>query len=96
MADGVATAFQKTLIAALRADAGVSALVGARVYDEPPQAAVLPYVRLGTVIAGRVPSDGANAYEITFSVEGHSRPVAGRVEATRLAESDHRCLSAIH
>lgn len=51
------------IIATLKADAGVSALVGARVYDVPPATAVKPYISLGSTqilrddeegIAGRV------------------------------------------
>ena len=37
MADGFALALQKGIRAALVANAGVTALVSTRVYDEPPQ-----------------------------------------------------------
>jgi hypothetical protein len=87
VADGPALAWQAAVIARLKADATVAALVGARVYDEPPQDAVFPYIRLGAVEVDIVPTDGRTAWLLTFGVEAHSRPVAGRVEATRLAET---------
>lgn len=40
-------AFQKAIVALLRADAGVGALVGDRIYDGPPAAATFPYVSIG-------------------------------------------------
>jgi len=83
--DDVALALQAALVAALKADAGVAALVGGRVYDEPPQGAALPYVRIGNIDLAPLRMDGAKDHDIMFSVEGHSRPVQGRVEATRLA-----------
>ena len=39
MPDSYALALQKALVTALKADAGITALVGARVYDQPPQSA---------------------------------------------------------
>lgn len=88
MADGPALALQKALVAALKADAGVTALVGARVYDEPPQGATFPFVRIGTVTVEPLRMSGACVDEdIAFSIEAHSRPIAGRVEATRIAEA---------
>lgn len=87
MADGPALALQKAVIAALRADAAVSALVAGRVYDEPPQGVEAPYVRIGNVDVSPLRMDGSTDETVTFSIEGHSRPVAGRVEATRIAEA---------
>jgi hypothetical protein len=43
----VSRAFQKALVATLKAHAGVSALVGSRVYDVVPVTAVFPYISLG-------------------------------------------------
>lgn len=40
-------AFQKAVIAALKADAGVAAFVGSRVYDMAPAAEDYPYISLG-------------------------------------------------
>lgn len=87
MADGPALALQSAVIARLKVDAGVRALVGERVYDEPPQAVVFPYLRLGNVEVSPLRMDGYRDFTVTFSVEAHSRPASGRVEATRLAEA---------
>lgn len=88
MADGPLLAFQKGLIACLRADAGVSALVGARVYDEAPDDAVFPYVQLGDLNRGPVRGDGVEtASLLNFGIVAHSRPVSGRVEASRISEA---------
>lgn len=87
MADGPDLDLQKALIAALRADAGVAALVGSRIYDEPPQAVVFPYVRLGRVEVAPLRMDCATDHDIAFAIEVHSRPTAGRVEAARIAHA---------
>lgn len=85
MADGPQEAFQAALIARLRADVGVTALVGQRVYDEPPQEVVRPYARLGNLDLRPFRTDGKQAWQVTFLIEGHSRPTQGRVEASRIA-----------
>jgi len=41
------TALQKAVYQALQADAGLTALVGDRVYDVPPSGATKPYISLG-------------------------------------------------
>lgn len=41
------SALQKAIIAAMRGDATLSALVGDRIYDEPPSGATKPFVSLG-------------------------------------------------
>jgi hypothetical protein len=87
MADGPALALQAALVARLRADAGVSALVAARVYDEPPDGAALPLVRVGTLDVAPERMDGCTDEAIIFSIEAHSRPIAGRVEASRIAHA---------
>lgn len=88
MPDGPALALQVALVAALRADAGVSALVDARIYDEPPQNVTFPYVRIGTLdVAPLRMSGDCTDEDLMFSIEGHSRPVAGRVEAGRIAHA---------
>lgn len=98
MADGPALALQAALVAALRADAGVSALVGARVYDKPPHAANLtfPYVRIGPIILSplRMSGDCVDD-EIGFGIEAYSRPVAGRVEAARIAQAIREALDGV-
>lgn len=88
MADGPALALQAALVAWLRANAGISALVGGRVYDEPPQGVEFPYVRIGQIDLSPVRMSGDCRDDlIRFSIEAHSRPVAGRVEAARIANA---------
>lgn len=88
MADGYALALQKALIVALKADATLSALVGTRVYDQPPKSALRPYVRIGGIEPRPIRTDGKAAANLTFGVEAHSRPIkSGRVEATKCAEA---------
>ena len=82
------------LVAALRDDAVVGALIGDRIYDEPPQGVTRPYVRLGNYDPSPVRSDCGTAIEITFSIEVHSRPIAaGRTEAMRIASAVVAALS---
>jgi hypothetical protein len=40
-------ALQKAVLAALRADASLTALLSGRIYDEPPPSPIHPYVTLG-------------------------------------------------
>lgn len=93
MADGPALALQAAVVSRLKANAGIVALVGTRVYDEPPQGAVFPYLRVGTMIARPLRLSGDCRHDdVTFSIEAHSRPVAGRVEAERIAFAVERAL----
>lgn len=88
MAEGYALALQDGLVAALRADPGISALVGKRVYDEPPKAVTRPFICLGGIEPRPLRTSGRRAADVVFSIEAHSRPqAAGRVEATRIAAS---------
>lgn len=87
MSDSYALALQAGLVAALKADAGVSALVGSRVYDEPPQTVTRPYVRIGGIEPRPVRTTCGSAADVAFSIEVYSRPNSGRVEATRVAEA---------
>lgn len=88
MADGYALALHKGVVAALRADAGIAALVADRVYDEPPETPTRPYVRLGNIEPQPLRTDCGKAANVAFSIETYSRPVtSGKVEATRIAEA---------
>jgi hypothetical protein len=87
VADGPALALQKGLITRLKSLSPVTVLVGQRIFDEPPQGAVFPYVRIGNVDLRPFRTDARVAWGLTFSIEVHSRPAAGRVEATRIAEA---------
>jgi hypothetical protein len=79
-----ALALQRSLVAALKADAGCAALVAGRVYDQPPQDATRPFLGIGTIVQRPLRSDCGTAATLTFSIEASSRPItSGRVEATQ-------------
>jgi hypothetical protein len=84
--DDPAWALQRGVIAALKASPALAGFVGGRIYDEPPENAELPYIRLGNIDLSPLRMDGGTDHVVLFSVEAHSRPeMAGRVEATRIA-----------
>lgn len=87
MADSYALAIQKGVRAALVADAGVSAFVSARIYDEPPSDAVLPYIRFGDISPSAFDTDSIEGAEVQIGLVAHSRAVAGRVEAVQMVEA---------
>lgn len=86
MVDGPRLALQKALIGHLRATPAIVALVVSRVYDEPPGNVVFPYVRLARMELQPDRTDCATDWRITFAIDVYSRPVAGRVEATRIGD----------
>lgn len=87
MSDGYALAIQKGLRVTLVADAGVSALVSTRVYDEPPQNVTFPYVRFLGIEPLRFDTDTTEGAIVNIGFEVHSRSASGRVEAARIAEA---------
>lgn len=87
MADGFLLALQKGIRATLVADAGVSALVSTRIYDEPPQNVTFPYMRLGNIQPIALDTDTTEGATVSFSIECYSRSASGRVEAARMAEA---------
>lgn len=92
MADDASLALQAAVVAWLKSDGNMSGIVSDRVYDEPPQNVVFPYVRVGNI---DLSADRIGCFvddDITFSIECHSRPVAGRVEATRMAAAVRKSL----
>lgn len=86
MIDGFALALQKGIRTALLADAGVSALISTRLYDEPPGDVVYPYARFGSIVADTDDTDGQTGSQVSFMVEAYSR-ATGRVEASRIVEA---------
>lgn len=87
MADGYALATQVGILSALKANSGVSSLVSNRIYDEPPQDVVFPYLRFNTIQPNAFDTDTAQGALVDISLEAHSRSASGRVEATRVAEA---------
>ena len=61
----MATAFElhRAIIAALRADAGVAAKFGDRIYDQPPTEPQTPWLRIGEVLEVRELADAKDLYE---------------------------------
>jgi len=87
MADGFLLALQKGVRAALVADAGVSALIGTRLYDEPPQNVAFPYARFGGIEPLAFDTDTQEGALVSFTIEAYSRSASGRVEAAQIAEA---------
>ena len=87
MSDDFALALQKGLRAALAADAGVSAIVSTRIYDEPPQNVTFPYARFGDITPAAFDTDGTEGSLVTIGIEAHSRSASGRVEAVQIVEA---------
>jgi hypothetical protein len=87
VADGFALSVQKGVRAALVANAGVTDIVGQRVYDEPPQDVTFPYLRFGDISPNAFDTDTTEGAEVTISLEAHSRSASGRVEAVQVVEA---------
>lgn len=85
-------ALQGAVVAALKADAGLTALISSRIYDAPPQDAVFPYVEIGEI---QLVDDGAECFdgaaEAYVTLHVWSRSV-GRPECHRIAEEIRGCL----
>jgi hypothetical protein len=86
-------AMQKAVVARLKATAGVTALVGQRIYDRVPQDATFPYVEIGdfqSVDDSAPPCvDGC---EVFIEIQVWSRAV-GQVEAKQIASAVRAALN---
>lgn len=87
-----ALAFQDAIIALLRADAAVAALVGSKIYDRVPPAVEKPYVSLGPAQQTQEDFDCVNGAEIFQQVDCWSAK-PGYAEAKGLA---HAVRQALH
>jgi len=87
MADGFALAIQKGVRAALVADTAITDIASQRVYDEPPQDVLFPYLRFGDISPNAFDTDTTEGAEVTISLEAHSRSASGRVEAVQMVEA---------
>ncbi|WP_375458886.1 DUF3168 domain-containing protein [uncultured Enterovirga sp.] len=84
---------QKALVAALKGDADITAVVGDRIYDTPPMAAAYPYVTLGEDQI--LPDRGDGGYEgsdVTLTLHVWSR-ATGFPEAKRVAAATRAALA---
>jgi hypothetical protein len=78
-------ALQRGIYAALIASSGITALIGARVYDRVSPTAAFPYVRLGTDQTVSDPQDCVEeSVEVFSQVDVFSR-TQGKVEAKNIA-----------
>lgn len=87
MADGYALATQVAIVAALKADAGVTALVGQRIYDEPPAGVTFPYIHFSSVEPAAWDTTCTQGATVQIGLQAHSRDTQGRVKATQVAEA---------
>jgi hypothetical protein len=87
MANDYATGVHLALIAALRAAPEVSDLVADRIVDEPADGIAFPYIRLGRIEPVADDTDGTQGALVSVGLEVHSRPTAGRVEATMICQA---------
>ena len=92
MADGFALSFQKGVRAALVANSGVTDLVSTRVYDEPPQGVVFPYLRFVEINPTADDTDGTTGAKVDLTLQAHSRSASGRVQATQIIEAVYAAL----
>lgn len=66
-------ALQAAVVARLRADAGLLALVAGRVYDEPPQGALAPWVAIGPTFGQPFEAVELDGWETVITVETWTR-----------------------
>lgn len=96
MPEPVELAMQAALVAALRADGPLAALVGARVVDEPEQDIVFPYVRIYDIESAPADTSNTLAHDLTISIRAYTRKIAtggsGKVEARRIMGAIHDAL----
>lgn len=94
MADGHILALQKAVVAVLRADADVSAEVGARVVDHARPDIGFPYIELSRFESDPADTDGTLGFDVTFAVNVHSRKDPPQtIEAKRTGEA---VIAALH
>ncbi len=84
--------FQKLIIDTLKADAGVAALVGAHIYDEPPTSRQSLYVAIGPNDYRPDEIDGITAREETMQIDVFNREGQKLVNTRRTVDA---CVSAL-
>lgn len=77
---------QGAIVARLKADADVTALISTRVYDPVPAVPVFPYVSFGPREANQDDADCITGFEITFQIDAWSR-ASGTVEAQKIVDA---------
>ena len=85
-------ALQKAMVAALKADPALSALIQGRVYDQAPEGALCPYLALGRCESRPVAAaDCGVEQRLTLTVVSR---FAGMEEAKAVAAAVRACLEA--
>lgn len=92
MSDG-SLALQGAIISALKANAGVTALVGMRIYDDVPASPTFPYLSMGTSQLLSDIADGYDGVDEVVTIDGWSRSV-GQPEIKSIGASINSALSA--
>lgn len=88
-------ALQGAVVAALKGNATLTALVGQRIYDSVPPAPVFPYVSLGDgQVLGDDTEDCGDGSEIHLQIDAWSRAV-GYPEVKNIAEAIRSTLKVI-
>jgi|SRR6185503_11429246 len=77
---------QVAIVSALKADAGVAAIISNRVYDTVPEKPQFPYVTLGDMQVLPDKADCIDGSELSIQIDGWSRAV-GYPEVKRLGSA---------
>ncbi|WP_347311368.1 DUF3168 domain-containing protein [Defluviimonas sp. SAOS-178_SWC] len=85
-------ALQAMIVARLKADAGVSAIIGQKVYDRPPATVAAPYVSIGP--SDYVPDDAecVDGRVETMQIDCWSEAQDGKREAKAIADAAKKAL----
>lgn len=86
-------ALQGAIVSRLKADATLAAIVGARVYDQPPASPTFPYVTLGEDQTLPDRGDGYDGSNVTLTIHAWSRgtgfpEVKRMIDAVRASLTD--------
>lgn len=84
---------QGAIVTRLKATAGVTALVGARVYDAIPAGAFFPYISIGPTDEVSDDTNCTDGFEITIQIDCWSRKT-GFPEVRQLADAVRAALKA--
>lgn len=80
-------ALHVALIAAIKADAGVAAFVGTRVFDWPEPDAAYPFVTVGDIVSEPHDTDTQEGAMCTVTLHTWANGIAGRVTARQIGEA---------
>jgi hypothetical protein len=77
---------QRTIVARLKADAPLAAIIGARVYDQPPATPMFPYITLGEDHTLPDRGQGYDGSDVSLTIHAWSKGT-GFPEAKRMIEA---------